>query len=81
MEDNCQLCGVCWEDHNSAYCHKIGKLREVITNFQKAFLWIETSWLRLTPEEEAALKALKEAGEWPDDGPLFVVVEAVGKDK
>ena len=54
---------------------------EIITNFQKAFLWIETSWLKLTSEEDAALKALKEAGEWPEDVSLFVMVEAIKEER
>ena len=66
----------CKEDQLDQLQAQLADRNEIITNFQKAFLWIETSWLRLTPEEEAALKALKEAGEWPNDSSLFVVVEA-----
>ena len=65
----------CTPEDPCAACER-DKLRQIITNFQKAFLWIETSWLTLTPEEESALTALKDAGEWLEDSPLLVVVQA-----
>lgn len=70
--------GDCTPDDPCAACER-DNLRKIVTNFQKAFLWIETSWLKLTAEEESALKALKEAGEWPEDSSLFVVVEGTGR--